>query len=393
MTAKPLIRYNVNSQKKSEYFNQILTQAVLEDICLKITGRKDFLLETETQSYNKGRLLTVEYLSTLYYVTLSEDKVEGRNSSVQSVPSALNMFYADERTDKKLCYYFIPYTGNYFTDYHKFVFRLLKTVGATFLNLPVGCSSILPYSNVNEIMRDRKETQGQNKSNNSSYITKFNNRIQIFGKTFGASKYESTLMALAAARITKGKVDFFNVAENGLVELPESSRVTFGRFGNIEWHSASLTLDKKTSENLPESASLRNGAYLYNLLYKLGEKKCCMCKCGVPEIIQGAHIWEVSSISKTTLEFKDKFRHVNSADNGLWLCQNHHKLFDSNIIVMLKNGRLCVRQDVGYDDKKYIQEITSCTKIGDALLTDATVEYISKRNAHLDLNYYQGLDE
>lgn len=393
MKTKPLVRYNINAQKRSGYFAQILTSDVLEDICFKATGCREFEVETESESYNKGRLVTIEYNNVLYYVTLSEDKVEGRNSSVQSVPSALNLFYADDRTKKKLCYYFIPYTGNYFTEYHKFIFRLLKTVGVQFLNLPSNCSAIYPYSNINEIMSARRETQGQNKSNNSSYITKFNNRIQIFGKTFGASKYESTLMALAAAKITKGKVDFFNVAENGLVELPKSSQITLSKFANIEQHSATQTLDKKISESLPETASLRNGSYLYNLLSKLGEKKCCMCQCGIPEIIQGAHIWEVSAISKTSMDFKEKFQHVNNSDNGLWLCQNHHKLFDSNIIMLLKNGQLCVRLDVNHDDEEYIKSITSCKRLDVSLLTERTKDYISKRNSNLCKEDYHSIDD
>lgn len=393
MKAKPLVKYNVNAQKRSGYFAQILTSTVLEDICFKVTGCHDYQLETETESYNKGRLVTIEYKDILYYITLSEDNVGGRNSSVQSVPSALNLFYADDRAKKKLCYYFIPYTGNYFTEYHKFIFRLLKTVGVHFLNLPSNCSALYPYSNINEIMSAREATQSQNKSNNSSYITKFGSRIQIFGKTFGASKYESTLMALAAASIVKEKVDFFNVAENGLEILPESSRITLGKFKNIELHSATQTLDKNVSDSQSETVPLRNGSYLYNLLGKFGKKKCCMCSCGISEIIQGAHIWEVSSISKTSLSFNEKFKHVNNEDNGLWLCQNHHKLFDSNIIILLKNGKLCVRQDIGHENELFVQSITPNTQVEDRYLTKATVEYIGKRNTQISMDEYRSIED
>lgn len=393
MNTKPLIKYKVNAQKRPGYFSKILTPDVLEDICYKTTGCREYCLEVESKNYNVGRLITIEYKGVLYYVTLSEDKVDGRNSSVQSVPSALNLFYADERIKKKLCYYFIPYKGNYFTEYHKFIFRLLKTVGVKFLNLPNDCSAIYGYLNINEIMSARENTQSQNESNNSSYITKFGSRIQIFGKTFGASKYESTLMALAAASIEKGKIDFFNVAENGLKILPKKSLITLGKFKNIELHSATQTLDKNVFGPQTETAALRNGSYIYNLLGKFGRKKCCMCSCEISEIIQGAHIWEVSSISKTSLSFNEKFRHVNNKDNGLWLCQNHHKLFDSNIIILLKNGKLCVRQDIGHDNEIFVQRITPNTRIDGQYLTKAMVEYIGKRNIQISMDEYRNIED
>ena len=110
MKTKPLVRYNINAQKRSGYFAQILTSDVLEDICFKATGCREFEVVTESESYNKGRLVTIEYNNVLYYVTLSVDKVDGRNSSVQSVPSALNLFYAYDRNKKNLCYYFIQDT-------------------------------------------------------------------------------------------------------------------------------------------------------------------------------------------------------------------------------------------------------------------------------------------
>ena len=55
-------------------------------------------------------------------------------------------------------------------------------------------------------------------------------------------------------------------------------------------------------------------------------------ECKIDRIIQAAHIYPVASIRKRDdLEFEEKFKLAVDADNGMWLCENHHKLFDSGI--------------------------------------------------------------
>ena len=102
-----IITYRPNAQKTPMLFDIILTKEILKDICVRITGQKRFKVQKDFSTYNKGRLLYVEYGNMVYYVSLSEDNIGGRNSSLQSVPTAINMFYADSRKNKKLCYYFI----------------------------------------------------------------------------------------------------------------------------------------------------------------------------------------------------------------------------------------------------------------------------------------------
>ncbi len=130
-----IISYRPNAQKTPGLYDSILTSQVLDDICLKVTGQSDYTVVKDTSAYNKGRLIFVEFEGIVNYVSLSEVRIEGRNSSLQSVPTALNMFYADNRPNKRLCYYFMPHEGNAFTDYHLFVYRLLMTAGVDFLNI------------------------------------------------------------------------------------------------------------------------------------------------------------------------------------------------------------------------------------------------------------------
>ena len=86
---------------------------------------------------------------------------------------------------------------------------------------------------------------------------------------------------------------------------------------------------------------MRSPHYIYNLFNKLGNKRCALCNCHIPELIQGAHIWPVADIrSAYMMSFEEKLCHATSGDNGLWLCKNHHKLFDSKIINFDENGEL-----------------------------------------------------
>lgn len=148
MSDKPLFVIKRNLQKSTQTgqtFQNQLNNDILKDICQKITGRSDFTClyvdnnysdEFLSNTYNKGRLATLRYGDYVHFITFSEPVIEGRNSSIQSVPTAFNIFYMCSYEKKKLYYYFICRKGNPTTDYHMFIYRLMQTVGFTFLNFP-----------------------------------------------------------------------------------------------------------------------------------------------------------------------------------------------------------------------------------------------------------------
>lgn len=386
------ITYRPDAQKTPGLFDRILTKEVLTDICRLVTGQNQYRIVKDRSTYNKGRLLYVEHDGIIYYVSLSEANIEGRNSSLQSVPSAINMFYADKRLNKRLCYYFITHRGNAFTDYHLFIYRLLMTAGVDFLNIGKYYHKIiLPYRNVDDLIVDRRDNQTSNSSNNSSFVSKSIDKIQIYAKTFGASKYESTLLAVAVSHIADRPIDLFNICEQDLKSLPLSSLKTIESLGNISVHDTSLFLDKRAYLDSDKTV-LRSTSYLYNLFNRLGAKRCALCGCEIPEIIQGAHIWGVSQISKTS-EFDDdsKFEHAVSGHNGLWLCQNHHKLFDSNIILLDDDGHVRIKDDLVADDVAFIRSTTFRTSLDPQVLSNEFRGYLSRRNETLDLTHSQKL--
>ena len=261
------------------------------------------------------------------------------------------------------------------------------TAGVRFLNIAQYYHEpITAYHNVDDLIIDRRDNQGGNSSNNSSYVSKSSDAIQIYAKTFGASKYESTLMAIAISHIADRPVELYNICEQDLKKLPQASINTIESLGNISLYYTTLFLDKHQPADESERAKLRSASYLYNLYNRIGYKRCALCSCEISEIIQGAHIWGVSQISHSNdLSDEEKFAHAVNGNNGLWLCQNHHKLFDSNIIIIDGNGHIRIKDGLVAKDMAFIRSVTFKTSIDEAILTDDFRWYISKRNEELDL--------
>ena len=271
------ITYRPNAQKTPGLYDAILTDTVLKDICQRITGQNRYRVVRDLSSYNKGRLILVEYNEAIYYVSLSEINIEGRNSSLQSVPTAINLYYADIRPNKQLCYYFMPHNGNAFTDYHIFIYKLLMTAGVRFLNIEQYYhDKIRAYHNVDDLIIDRRDNQIGNSSNNSSFVSKSTESIQIYAKTYGASKYESTLLAIAVSRIADRPIELYNICEKDLKKLPQASIDTIKSLGNISLFYTTLFLDKHLHIDDSERTKLRSASYLYNLYCRLGYKKMCI---------------------------------------------------------------------------------------------------------------------
>lgn len=383
------ITYRPDAQKTPGLFDTILTDAILMDICQRVTGQNSYRVVKDRYSYNKGRLVYVEFNGVITYVSLSEISIEGRNSSLQSVPTALNLYYADSRANKSFCYYFMPHNGNAFTAYHLFIYRLMKTAGVRFLNIEQYCQDeIDSYQNVDELIVDRRDNQTGNSSNNSSYVSKTSDKIQIYAKTFGASKYESTILAIAVSHIADRPVELYSICEQDLKRLPKASEDTIRALGNVSLYYTSLFLDKHQSTDDSDKQKLRSASYLYNLYNRIGYKKCALCGCEIPEIIQGAHIWGVSQISHSAnIDESVKFSHAINGNNGLWLCQNHHKLFDANIIMIDTDGVVRIKDGLVAKDVAFIRSITFRAALDLPLLSDDMKWYISKRNENVDVEH------
>lgn len=380
------------SEQTGIYFSDVINDVYLEDICLKITGVKNFNTNCVDNNYkddcldygyNKGRLIVLKYRDSVNFISISEKEIKGRNSSIQSVPTAFNIYYNNTSSKKNLYYYFINDVGNASTEYQLLFYRLMKTVGFIFLNdIQKINISIQPFMSIEDIMYSRKSNAGKNRSNNSTYITKSSIvNFDIYGKTYGANKYETSMICYAISILAKAnqQITLYEMLDGNLKELPVASLNVISAMDKIKVVPTDLQLEKNVIEN---KTNIRSPKYIFNLLEKLGPKKCACCECEIPEIIQGAHIYPVSVIkNKKTLSINEKIRLATDGDNGIWLCENHHKLFDQGILLITNEGNIIFRDDLTKNNIEYLNKITTLRGIDKSIMTTSFINYLELRNS------------
>lgn len=389
--AKPHFIIKNNFQKGGLY-QDLLIPSILSDVCLKVTDREDYTCDFDNAGYNVGRLAILKYQGKNTYISFSEVEIRSRNSSFQSFPSALSRFILDENPNKEVCFYFHPsITGNFETPYFIFMYRLMKTAKVNFLNGNEYLNqSIFPFSTPADIIVHKDNMRNTNSGNRSTYITRAaNDNLQIFGKTYGANKYETTILCLAISEIAITKVELYEIEEGGLTKLPQNAKEAIESLGVIQIFTSNRTIERT---NFEENDSLRSIEYIYNLLEKLGNKKCAFCECEISQIIQGAHIWPVAEIKKeSSLTQDEKLALSLDGDNGLWLCQNHHKLLDVNFLRVSEDGSIKYRKEINETASDFIQDITINNQLPNEIITDKFLHYLSKRNESIQEEFYSEL--
>lgn len=380
--SKPHFIIKNRFQKRDYTYRDLLTTAILKDVCFRLTRRRDYTVIFDNDGYNKGRLAELRYDGKRYFVTFSESEAgQGRNYSFQSVPSALNTWAIETHGTGNLYFYFLPTIGNYESSYFSFMYRLMRTMGVIFMNADTFLSSpVVAFNSVADLSLTRDANRSRNSSNNSSYITIGEDRsVQVYAKTYGANKYESTLLGMALSKLTDESIDMYQICEGGLKQLPERSLQALDIVGSgrIKVIPTDMTME---IAHFKESDSLRSPQYMYNLLALRGMKKCSLCSCDVPEIIQGAHIWGVSQIKHTPgLPLDKKLKFALDGENGLWLCENHHKMFDANVSSFKADGQVLLRNNLLQTQKEFVEWSTPSMRLPNEVLSDGFRFYLAKR--------------
>ncbi len=378
------------SEQTGIYFDHLVTAPVMKQICSEITKSYDYEVEFVENDYsdefldakyNQGRLGILQYHNTAIYICFSDEKCEGRNSGIQSVPTAFNRYYSNAHTEKELYFYFLPCSGNNATPYYLFMYRLMKTTGFNFINTPPSLAGqITAFSSIDDIIRARKENGDKNSGNNATYIVKnAPHEYEIYGKTYGANKYDTSLICYAISQLAQPEdhIVLYEYNEQDLKELPEASLEVLRSMGNIEIVNIDDEIER---QELEKNNSLRSPRFNAHLLDRLGERHCVLCNCGISEIIQGAHIWPVADIKRIhTLSSDEKLTYATDGENGLWMCQNHHKMFDSNILLLSASGKITYKTDLSKEDEEYITSVTTVSKLPARLITPDYIYYIGKR--------------
>lgn len=388
MKAKFIIN-RLGAQDNSPTYDTILTKEILNDISKRIINSTDYDVQWINQR-NKGRLIFLETDTEVHYINLSQTgKVRGRNYQVQSIPTALSIYLTQKKYKKKKCifeFYFLPFDGNNETNYMLFFYRIMKTIGIIFLNPDFGLEHTIlkEFASVKDVINSRNCLRDKNTGNQSTYITDEGNYYHIYGKTFGANQKETTLLCFAISAITDKPVKLFQILDNQSKELSEQDKNAIKDYcandgrGNIEILDDSYQFDDDSTDTVKDN--LRSPQFIYNLLSKFGgEKKCALCGCKIDRIIQAAHIYPVADIRRRNdLDFDAKFKLAVDKDNGIWLCENHHKLFDSGLI-WFEEGKLCISKKLNTDDLLFVEQVTTIHEIEPQYINERMLAFFDSR--------------
>jgi|SRR5690625_560796 len=375
----PHIVIKNNAQKGGYFFQDILTEEVLEDVCRKVTGISEYTVEFDNEGYNKGRLATILFKDSEIYVSFSQTgKVQARNSNFQSLTTALVRFYRGSRKNNRICFYFLPQEGNIETPYFSFMYRLMATAGVEFINEEQYLTrKVKKFVSDEDIINVRDRHIYEKRNNNSSYLTRSEHGVtEIYAKTYGANKKEAVLISIAASQISK-KVRVYEIREQNIAGLPKPDKEALERLQNVEIIATDMQIEKREFDR---RNSLRSPRFLFNLLDRLGPKKCTLCDCEIPELIEGAHIWPVADIkADKSIPYDQKLNYALDGNNGIWLCENHHKMFDEDLIRIERGGVIGLKDDLKDNDKHFIINATTKTFLHDDVINEVAEKYLEKR--------------
>ncbi|KRL64765.1 hypothetical protein FC95_GL000003 [Lentilactobacillus kefiri DSM 20587 = JCM 5818] len=375
-----MIQVTINNkfQKREGTYKEILNNGVLDDLVKKVTGHTDYDVKY-IDKINKGRLVVIEQENEKDFVCLSDDCPAGRNSYFQSFPTTVNKYILDKHTNKRIFYYNLPTPDktNIETDYHRMMYRLMATIGTEFLNATEYLKKpIVAFNSVADFIRIRTNELSR-QQNNSTYVTvdESSNTV-IYGKVYGANKYETTLISIAMNALTMAKTTLYEFVEKNLKELPKASRNALEKIG-IKIVKIDSELEKHEFE---KGNSLRSPKYISNLLAIYGPKHCAFCDCDIPQLIQGAHIYPVADIKKLAVPLEKKIEMATDGKNGLWLCNNHHKLLDSGIITLSTNGDIKINTEaLEKTSLNFIKNSLVLSRLPEDVITPNFVSYLNKR--------------
>mgnify|MGYP004446691869 CR=1 FL=1 len=261
----------------------------------------------------------------------------------------------------------------------------------------------IAYSSFNKFLNDITQVSSRNTGNVPSYVKCIEEEVETDDgkmiplvtkyiytfKGLGAEAYDCFLIMwtlIVLAKKEKKVLEFlfapekynFRIGQEHprfTQDIPETITKLFEQLEiDVEYESTDEVLqqlerEKSQYEQAKSKGELRNQTMFRNALRAKGlQTKCYLCGCDVESILEAAHLWGVAEIRNATDQrinkainepgmegiidadsiyskeiFYKRYMLANSGHNGVWLCSNHHGMFDSHhFIFNSEDGKLII---------------------------------------------------
>ncbi|MDI3348258.1 HNH endonuclease signature motif containing protein [Mycoplasmopsis arginini] len=297
------------------------------------------------------------------------------------------------------------------------------------------CSNI-SYSSFNKLMNDKLAIFARNSGNIPAYLqcveteeedgTIVTEKYIYKFKALGAQSYDSCITMWTLDKLAKKEnknLEFLLTLEHyGFRKNDKNVKITndltkpvkelLSLIGvNIDYETDDEILQERNKmlsafEKAKKNNELRNQTLFRNNLRKKGiQTKCAICGCDIENILEAAHIWGISQIKDESgriinkvLEidcmhdlidfsnpysndiFYKKYVLANSGDNGIWLCSNHHGMFDNNLFCFdSEYGKIIICHEDYEKIKQQLRIENDDILLSDDILTEKTKVFLYKR--------------
>lgn len=372
----------------------------------------------------RGQFITVETDAQKKYIFLSYERPENTRNGyiISKIPIALREWYKDTTRNKQFEVFLLDVTKedyereNYrdvkfmnfssytVNAYQTFAYKLCRTLGLRLLNYDIlpwtkdqktqlnHAKSNSPFTTLAELRAMRDGLQRKNTGNKSSYILEDQEGVVIYGKTFGNNGFETILIAAAVKQITTKKVYFWQVKDTNTMHgidreakpITTDNLQQLKNFG-IKVYDELQEYHENENAKIKERDARNQLEFKKNLIYKFGcdEPECYLCQCHIQNLIIASHIHRVCDINKEKIPFAERRAEAVSADNGLWLCANHDKLFEFGLIYFNEQGEIMYSDKLTDEQKQFAKEISSKSNAGNFSispdhLTDQMKTFLAK---------------
>lgn len=345
-------------------------------------------------------------------------------------------------TDKNVNYPNNLYNSLSYRELETIGFKVLNICDIDFSEYEEKCNSKINPSNLkfasfNKYLRDIAYISNRNTGNvpsflqcdeietfdekgNSNFMTE---KYTYTFKSLSAQQYDSLLKCwclkvLADKENTKiefrlGKQYFAYESEERKIanELSKPVKEIFDLANlNIEYTTTEEFMDERikadnTYLRCKEANEIRNQPLFRNNIRKKGiPTECVICGEDDANLLDAAHLWEVNQIKNSTEKevndfirvnslqeiinssseysrdfFYKKYYLVNSGDNGVWLCKNHHKQFDLNYYCFdSEYGKVILNFDNPVTALKFKEDLKK-ERLSEGIFTPLTKSFLYMR--------------